>query len=146
MPTANVTPGQLAESMDCAVQVPRHALSDSSLGPSATLDELADVWEKCRSPDWDGFSAMPVQQETLTAAYMLIDSLPLNFPQPAVGAEPDGQITLEWHRAPHRTLSVSIDRDGFLHYAGLYGANRQYGRIAYFSSVPKELLRLVRDL
>src|SRR5438046_2126760 len=111
--------------------------------PSADFKRLC---EDCRHPDWDGFGANPIEQATFTAASALIDSLPLGFPRPSIGADPDGQITLEWHRSPRRTLSVSIDPDGFLHYAGLFGASKRYGTLTYFSTVPDELLQLVQDL
>jgi hypothetical protein len=77
---------------------------------------------------------------------MLIDSLPLGFLRPSIGAEPDGHITLEWRRSPRRVLSVSVDPDGFLHYAGLFGNNKRFGTLTFFSTPPEELLQLVRDL
>ena len=87
-----------------------------------------------------------MEQETYHAAYTLIESLPLGFPRPSIGAEPDGQLTLEWYKSPRRTLSVSVDPDGLLHYAGLYGANKRFGTLALFSTAPSELIQLVRDL
>jgi hypothetical protein len=87
-----------------------------------------------------------VDQETYRAAYLLIESLPLGFPRPSIGAEPDGQLTLEWYKSPRRCLSVSVDPDGFLHYAGLYGPSKRYGTMMFTGTAPNELILLVRDV
>lgn len=118
----------------------------TAFGNRPAIDELNDVWEECRKPGWDGYGALPVEQTTLTAAYQLLDSLPLGFPLPSIGAEPDGQLTLEWRTGPHRVLSVSVDPDGYLHYAGLFGTNKRYGTLTFFSTAPAELLQLVLEL
>jgi hypothetical protein len=135
-----------AELIDQAARRSREELRNSTLGHREALEELGDVWDECRQPDWDGYGALPVEQDTLTAAYSLIDSLPLGFPRPSIGADPDGQLTLEWRKAPHRILSVSVDPDGFLHYAGLFGTDKCHGSIAFFSTAHDKLLQLVREL
>jgi len=137
---------QYSELIDEAARKHREAFRDSILGHAEAYDELAEVWEECRYPGWDGYGALPVEAETLRGAYTLIESLPLGFPRPTISAEPDGQLTFEWHKSPARTLSVSVDPDGFLHYAGLFGASKRYGTLDYSSSAPPELLQLVRDL
>ena len=64
-------------------------------------DDLWDVWQECKEPNWDGYDAVPVDQETYRNAYLLIEALPLGGPLPSsVGAEPDGHLALEWHRHP----------------------------------------------
>ena len=141
-----VTISPLSEIIDKAAQAPRRAMRDSVLGHQEALDELAEIWNECQSPGWDGYDAVPIEQDTLRDAYMLIESLPLGFPRPSIGAEPDGQLTLAWRTLPRRVLSISVDPDGFLHYAGLFGLSRRYGTLAFFSTAPRELLELVRDL
>jgi len=135
-----------AEMIDDAARRSRSEMGRSILGHREALEELWDVWNDCRQPNWDGFEAVAVEQETYAATYALIDSLPLGFPRPSIGAEPDGQLTLEWHKSPRRTLSVSVDSNGYLHYAGLFGSNKRYGTLTFFSTAPDELIQLVRDL
>jgi hypothetical protein len=137
---------QYSHVLDSVARRPQLALRDSTLGHPEALEELWDVWDECRKANWDGYDASPVEQETYHAAYTLIESLPLGFPRPSIGAEPDGHLTLEWYKSPRRTLSVSVDPDDLLHYAGLYGPNKRYGTLAFFSTVPGELIQLVRDL
>jgi hypothetical protein len=140
----NVT--QYSDVLDSAARIPHVELRTSTLGHQEALEELWEVWDQCRDANWDGYDALPVDQETYRTAYALIESLPLGFPKPSIGAEPDGQLTLEWHKSPRRTLSVSVDPEGYLHYAGLYGPNKRYGTLAFFSTAPAELIQLVRDV
>lgn len=120
----------------------KHVRSSNVLG--TVSDELGTVWEECRVPDWDGHGALPVEQDTLRNAYCLLESLPLGFPPPSVGAEPDGALTLEWRRSARRILSVSVHPEGELHYAALVGPNRHYGTVAFFGDVPPVILSLIR--
>ena len=107
-------------------------------------DELGSVWEECREPNWDGYGALPVVQDTLRNAYQFLESLPTDIPAPSIGAEPDGDLSLEWHRSPRRTMSVSVSADAGIHYAALVGANRSYGTEALYGEVPKTVLDLIR--
>jgi hypothetical protein len=137
---------QYATIIDQVAQKSRDAFRDSILGPLESIEELYEVWHACRTPGWDGYGALAVEQETYHAAYTLVESLPLGFLRPTFGAEPDGQLTLEWRKSPSRVLSVSVDPDGFLHYAGVFGAGKKYGTLTFFSVAPPELLQLVRKL
>ena len=104
----------------------RHLRNSNALG-SGTIDELGSVWDECRVPNWDGYGAIPVSQDTLRNAYVLLESLPAGFPAPSIGAEADGALTFDWYRSPRRTVSVSINDTGELHYAALLGPSRQFG-------------------
>ncbi|MBI3860672.1 MAG: hypothetical protein HY290_02120 [Planctomycetia bacterium] len=111
---------------------------------SALRDELATVWGQCQTPNWDGFGALPVSAETLRNAYQFLEALPPGIPSPSVGAEPDGDLTLEWHRSPRRTLSISVSPTGDLHFAALFGSSRYYGTEVFFGDVPDGILDLIR--
>ncbi len=146
MSAESLCEGQFSHVIDTAARQPREAFRFSVLGHQEALDELAETWEQCRNAGWDGYDALPVDLETFRYAYVLIDTLPLGFPRPSMGAEPDGQLTLEWHKSSARSLSVSVDPNGFLHYAGFFGADRRYGTLAFYSSAPDTLIQLVREL
>ncbi len=111
---------------------------------SALRDELGTVWEECREPNWDGHDALPVAPCALRNAYLFLESFPLGYPAPSVGAEPDGEITFEWHRSARRTLSVSVSPDDELHFAALIGPNRVYGTQVFFGDVPTEIIELIQ--
>ncbi|QVL32225.1 hypothetical protein KIH39_25885 [Telmatocola sphagniphila] len=120
--------------------------TSSTLGHHEVLDELWKVWDGCKQPNWDGFGAVPVTESSFVLAYELICSLPLAFPRPSIGAEPDGHLTMEWYKSPQRVVSVSVDPTGLLHYAGLFGSNKHYGSMPFFGTVPAYLIKLIRDL
>src|SRR5262245_59849702 len=136
---------QYSEALDSAARRPQEAVRRSTLGHQEALEQLCEVWNECREANWDGYDAHPVDQETYRAAYLLIESLPLGFPRPSIGAEPDGHLTLEWYKSARRCLSVSVDPIGFLHYAGLYGPSKRYGTMTFTGTAPSELISLVRD-
>ena len=132
-----------AEQMDDFARRARKAQQMLVLGHCEAFDELGEVYGECSHPDWDGYDALPVEQETLRYAYQLIESMRLGFPRPSIGAEPDGALTLEWHHSPRRTLSVSVTADGYLHYSALFGANHVNGTIVFFGEIPEEIETLV---
>jgi hypothetical protein len=119
----------------------------AALGIEQVLrEELPEVWQECSEPDWDAYNALPVAWETYENARRFLLALPLGIPAPSIGAEPDGHLTFEWHRAPRRTLSVSITPDEQLHYAALLGPGRTCGSEPFFGEVPKTILGLIRDV
>jgi len=143
-----MTPGfsSLAQYVEDTARKERRWLQGSNVFGLESLlrEELATVWEACRIDNWDGLGARAVNQETLRSAYCFLESLPIGFPAPSIGAEPDGQLTLEWHRSRRRTLSISVSSDDELHYAGLFGPNRVFGTEAFFGEVPDSILKLIR--
>lgn len=114
------------------------------LGSDRAFEELFLVARECHSPNWDGYGAVPIARETLTHACRLLGALPLGFPSPSVGAEPDGHVTFEWHRASRRTLSLSISPESDLHYAAILGPSKAYGTEPFFGDIPQSILDLIR--
>lgn len=113
-------------------------------GIEDSIHELVQVYSECRNNDWDGYGAERVGNSSYELAWALLDVLPAGTPPPTIGAEPDGQLTLEWYRAPYRTLSVSVDPLGELHYAALLGVNKQYGTEQFSGDhIPQPILDLV---
>ena len=115
----------------------RHAFHEA-------LRELVSIKEQCRLSGWDGYDSEPVRSKTIWSAYRFLEALPPGFPTPSVGAEPDGDITLEWYRSPRKTISVSVSPDDNLHYSALLGPNKHYGTEAFFGEVPASILDLIR--
>ena len=127
----------------------RHLQNTVSLGLDAkrVFDDLCAIANECKVPNWDGHGALPVSEETYRLAYRFLESLPLGIPAPSLGAEPDGHLTMEWHRSLRRTLSVSIDPEGDVHYAALLGPRKKaYGTEPFFDEVPKAILDLIAQV
>ncbi len=110
---------------------------------SRVWNELTEVLGETSEPDWDGYSARAVTNNTYQVARKVLAVLPLGMQMPSVGAEPDGHITLEWYHSPHKTLSISVSPEGDLHYAALLGASVQYGTELFYGTVPDVILDLV---
>jgi hypothetical protein len=107
------------------------------------FEELLKTFEECREPNWDGYGAQAVREETYHLAHQFLAALPLSIPVPSIGAEPDGHLTVEWYRSPQRTLSVSISPDGDLHYAALLGSAKTCGTEPFTGAVPKVVADLI---
>lgn len=138
--------GPIAAFVAEAYEKSRQQLQKSfTLGQFAkgSFSELDRVYEECRRPDWDSYGAEPVSSDAFGFAYRFLEALPLGTPAPSIGAEPDGHVTMEWHKSPRRTLSVSVSPDGKLHYAALIGSSRQYGTEPFFGVAPDVILNLI---
>lgn len=116
----------------------------AALGAEHLLrEELADVWEECRQPDWDAYHAVPVSTGSLNYARRILLAMPPGTRLPTVGAVPSGQITLEWHHSRRRSLTIIVSGDGDLHYAALLGPGRTSGTEPFFAEVPQVILDLI---
>jgi len=119
----------------------------AALGVDQVLrGELAETWQECSQPNWDGYGALPILRETYEHARRFLLALPPGTPSPSIGAEPDGHITFEWYMAPRRTLSVSITPDELLHFAALVGPAKSCGTEPFFGEVPATILDRIRDV
>jgi hypothetical protein len=116
-----------------------------AIGNEGVLNaDLADVWEECRQADWDGYGAAALSQDVLRNAYLFLESLPIGFPRPSLGADATGSITVEWYRGPRRQMSVAIDADACLHYAALIGPNRTWGTEVFLGDFPEGFISLLQ--
>lgn len=107
---------------------------------------LYQLYQDCSQPGWDGYGAFPVSADTLELAIRVLNSLSPDFPKPSFGAEPDGQLTMEWYRSPHRVLSVSISPLGVLYYAVTIGAEQNYGHMPFLGQFPDTLREWIRKV
>jgi hypothetical protein len=116
-----------------------------TLGGAAAqfADEFASTISGCRIEGWDGYGAMAVNDETISTAWRFAQVIPLGICRPSIGAEPDGHITFEWYSKPDKTLSVSVDGFGNLHYSALLGPECHYGTESFVGLVPFRILELI---
>ncbi len=133
-PTADFIMGQIKKT--------RLKLEDS-ISFGQPLNELYQVYQDSRNPDWDGYNAYPVLPDTVSLAREVLSSFPLGTPPPSFGAEPDGHITMEWYHSPYRTLSISISPEKKLHFAALIGANSYYGTENFYGEISRNIQDLI---
>ena len=92
-----------------------------------SLDKLVEVYVESSEPNWDGYGAAPLTEESLRNAAIFLCTLPQDLPTPDISADAQGEIHFEWFSNPYRTFSVSIGSKGVASYAGLFGASRTRG-------------------
>jgi hypothetical protein len=110
----------------------------------STIEELWDVWNSCKERNWDGFGAFPVSQDCYLYAAQLVRSLSYNFPAPSFGAEPDGELTIEWYKSPYRTISLSMTSDGHIHFSAIFGPyDFVNGTTAFNGELPSDIKALI---
>lgn len=107
-------------------------------------NELEQVYADCQEQGWDGYGALPITEATYRLTRKFMDALPLGLSAPAFGAEPDGQLTVEWYSSPRRILSISVSAEGELHYAALVGSSKAYGTEPFFGEVSRAIVDLIR--
>lgn len=118
----------------------------AALSKQPAIDELIVTWQECKIPNWDGYNAYPVKEETLNYTYAFIQALPLGFPLPSLSAEPDGHLALDWFHDRYWTISVSVGPDGVLYYAALLGNSDPRGSEPFLGEIPKRLLSLIQEV
>lgn len=138
-PAANIVRERLEE-------VRAHQQRSILLGSETVLEELDRLTQECASSGWDGYDAAPLNRQSLALARDFVLNLPLGFPRPSPAVDPDGSVSLEWHSAPRRTLSVSIGADGALYYAALFGNESHGGMLCYDEALPDRIADLVDEV
>lgn len=138
----------ITQTVDFEYSTPKSTLSARTIESAriGTYTSLYHLLLQCSSAGWDGFDAIPIEWAVYARASAVIASLPWRFPMPSAGAEPDGHITLEWYISPDKLLSVSIGRDGLLHYAAVIGQARHYGVEPQGEMFPSTIKHLIRRI
>ncbi len=125
----------------------REPLVNSAIfGTRRILEQLDAVYEDCFLSGWDGNGAKAISHDVLRNARHFLESLPFGMELPEIGAEPDGAITFEWYCSPYRTLSVSINPDGYVYYASLTEASRRHGVDPVQGGISKDLIVLINQV
>ena len=106
------------------------------------LSELKKLYQEYSEKDWDGYGALPINQEAYNEAVRFLEALPLScLPAPQVGPEPEGDIGIEWNFGKNRTFVVSINGTNIITYAGLLEAgNKTHGTEVFDGSIPQTIV------
>ena len=82
-------------------------LQSVSLGEdkSDALKSLYKAFCEACQLGWDGHNAPSASYESYVKAEKFIQAFPANIPAPEVALDPDGEVSLEWYRAPSSFLS-----------------------------------------
>ena len=124
---------------DTQRRIERHCDLPVTLSRRDAEDAVWEAWQ-ATAEEWQiSDSETAITPEVRDTAIRFLELLPLGFPQPNVCGEPDGHISLEWYRNPHRIVSVSIGPANQLHWAALIGSESPRGSIRFFDRIPETI-------
>jgi hypothetical protein len=125
----------------------QHARDNANDWRSLTKALIEQLAVECQLPDWDGYGAEAVSEESKCRAQYVVDLLPYRLPPPEPVPDSEGEIALSWDFGRGRVFTVSVGADGVLNYAGLLGGGvKRYGAEPFKGDVPKAILESVEQL
>jgi hypothetical protein len=105
---------------------------------------LRETFEECSVPDWDGYNALPINEDAFNEANKIIELLPSSIPMPEIMADPNGEIAFEWRKGNNHIFVLSVSGRQKITYAGIFGSNKTHGVEYYNSSLPSIILDYIR--
>ncbi len=122
--------------------------SQSSAFRIKLLEELYAIAQDCGSDGWDGYNALAVDFQTFACAVEFIREMPNISSLPELSADPDGDVSFDWHFGNAGIASIAVDGNHWLHYAVTIGPRRFAGRLPKserFPSQVQEILGAIRS-
>ncbi len=111
---------------------------------NASIEEIAS---ECRTANWDGHGASPIDREAKAQAQRFVDLLPFHLPAPEAIPDPDGELALSWDFGPGHVFTVSVSGEGALTYAGLLGGGiKRHGVEQLNGDIPRIILQSIDEL
>lgn len=108
------------------------------------VSSLRETFQECFIPDWDGYNALPVNEDAFAEAKTIIELLPTSMIMPEIMAEPNGEIAFEWRKGKNHIFIMSVSGRQQITYAGIFGGNKTHG-IEYFKgTLPTIILDYIR--
>ena len=105
-----------------------------------TVQEIERVFAECSADSWDGHGAAAIDPRSYKHAVRFVLRLPPRTARGEITAEPDGEISVEWHRSPQKFLIVSVGKDRELTYTWRVGDERAWGVRRFEDEIPSEIL------
>ena len=110
------------------------------------LTDLEEIFKECGMSNWDGYQAKPLTEAAYKDVLKFLEMIPLNLPMPEIVPEPNGTIGLEWSIGKRLIFAISLSGKGTIHYAALFGADKNYGTVEFLDSLPSVVLENIRRL
>lgn len=82
-------------------------------------EDLIELQLQCSFPGWDGPKTKPVAKQTLKNVLAALPGLPLAVPGVSIGADPLGQLFLEWC-CNDNSCRLSVDKRDTFTVSGSY--------------------------
>jgi hypothetical protein len=125
-------------------ELPKEPALDSAQGPTIehqspqlvettnrtlqkVLNELDEVRSEASSEGWDGYGARPINPDSYDFAARFLKALPASAPLPEVGADNEGEVSLDWLFGERKALTVAIGPTGRCTFAWMNGKSTSRG-------------------
>ena len=110
----------------------------------ALADQLLEVCEEAKTPDWDGAGAKPVSDGAYQMSLRLLRRIPSTVQTPEIFADTDGSICFEWYMS-RRSFAIFVAATEVMMYVGYYSDSEQFsGRRVFPGQFPAEFLNWIR--
>lgn len=115
---------------------------------SQLIQELREIFSECSTENWDGYGALPINEQAVLEAERFIAIMPLFMPDPEIAPEPSGDIGFQWSFGENRILAVSFEGRNIVTYAAILGSSERtkYGRELFNDSIPQEVVQGVEEI
>lgn len=109
-------------------------------------NSLSELYRECSQPDWDGYGAKPVTEDSYAEAQRIIDALPSWLPAPEIVAEPSGDIGFEWYKEKGQVFALSVGGRHRIIYAGIFAGDKEHGSVYFEETMPLVIMQHLRKL
>ena len=111
------------------------------------IQDLRETFRECSIEDWDGYGALPIQEQAVLEAERFIAVMPAFMPDPEIAPEPSGDIGLQWSFGENRILAVSFAGRNIITYAAILGSSERTkcGKEKFNNSNPQVILKGIEE-
>ena len=112
------------------------------------VQELHEIYSECSVENWDGYGALPLNEQAVREAKCFIDIMPISMPEPEIVPEPNGDIGFQWSFGRNRILTVSFNGKKTLTYASILGSpnKTKYGSEIFYDCIPEEVVEGIGEI
>lgn len=112
------------------------------------IQDLRETFGECSIEDWDGYGALPIQEQAVLEAERFIGVMPAFMPDPEIAPEPSGDIGLQWSFGENRILTVSFEGRDIITYAAILGSSERTkcGKEKFNNSIPQVILKGIEEI
>jgi len=142
MPAKSTALSEPAMKLEKMQQMIREHLLGSYVMSNAidrVLAELDEVHLEASREGWDGYGALPLNPASYDFVIRFLNALPAAAPLPEVGADADGEVSLDWVFGERKALSVSIGPTGRCTFAWMLGQSTSRGTVWIDDEIPAQI-------
>lgn len=101
--------------------------------------EIYDIRQECSISNWDGYNAIPLNNNAIIELIEFILLLPNTYNDFEIIPEPNGNIALEWFNDIHHIV-ISFSGTNKIKYASIFNSlNKKHGEEIFYGIIPNEI-------